>query len=114
MQHVLCPLAAILDQKQREDDAAVYGAQNMPLVPLRPNTATVWIMALVWFVSFVLALVGMFKAFSCGPVSTNFGLTGTGWGVIILVLGLLVTPVGGLLGIAFAFGGACAPRLMQF
>jgi len=117
-QHVLCPLVALLDHSQEEENQRTYGGscatgtQPIPLVPIQ-NPTTVWVVALIWFVSFVLALVGMFKAFSCGAVSTNFGLTGTGWGVIILVLGLLVTPVGGLLGIAFAIGGSCTPNLFQ-
>ncbi len=119
-QHVLCPLAALLDQEEEKPN--VYGGGYdgaggaMPLVPLQPaqpNPTVVWVLALIWLLSFVLALVGMFKAFSCGAASTNFGLTGTGWGVIILVLGLLITPIGGLLGIAFAIGGSCAPKLFQ-
>jgi len=109
-QHVLCPLAAILD---REDEKTYGGTPAVPTHLIQPDPTVVWILALIWLLSFVLALAGMFKAFSCGSVSTNFGLTGTGWGVIILVMSLLLTPVGGLLGIAFAVGGTCAPRLLQ-
>jgi hypothetical protein len=117
-QHVLCPLAALLDQEEEQTYGAHYDGTGsvvpmVPLQPAKPNPTVVWVMGLIWILSFVLALVGMFKAFSCGAVSTNFGLTGTGWGVIILVLGLLITPVGGLLGITFAIGGTCAPKLFQ-
>ena len=103
LQHVLCPLAALLDNK---DDAFTYGGKNNGTEPVQPNPAVVYVLSLIWLFSFVLALVGMFKAFSCGAYSTNFGLTGTGWGVIILVLGFLITPVGGLFGVAFAVGGS--------
>jgi uncharacterized membrane protein len=106
--HVLCPLVALLDK----DEEKTYGAGHDGKV-VQYNPTMVWVMTLIWLVSFVLAIVGMFKAFSCGAVSTNFGLTGTGWGVIILVLGLLITPIGGLLGVAFAIGGTCAPKLFQ-
>lgn len=115
-QHILCPIVALLDRSssnENEKAASTYGAVNPVTMTLDlPNPVTVWIMAVMWIIFLMFALVGMSKAFSCGSAMTNFGLTGTGWGVIILVLGLVMTPVGGLFGIAFALGGGCMPGLL--
>ncbi len=102
---LLCPLAAVsgaIDDKEER----VYGASQNAA-----GQGVVVAVALIWIISVLLAIVGMVKAFSCGGTPTNMGLTGTGWGAIILVLGILVTPVGGLLGIIFAIGGRCAGGL---
>lgn len=106
VQHVLCPLAALLDSDEKVYGMSSYSDQSEE-EDMKRSSAVRWTLMLIWLVSFVLAIMGVVKAFSCGAVDTNFGLTGTGWGVIILVLGLLVTPLGGMLGIAFAIGGSC-------
>jgi len=36
------------------------------------------------------------------------GLTGTGWGFLILVLVIFMPPLGSILGIVFAMRGRCA------
>lgn len=106
-QHFLCPVAALLEDKESSDEQKRYYGANKNDAASTNDAQIKNFMGLIWIISFILSLVGMFKAFSCGSNPTNFGLTGTGWGVIILVLGLLVTPVGGLLGISFAIAGSC-------
>lgn len=111
-QHILCPIVALLDNDERA--TTTYGAAVNPVTMTLdiPNTTQSVLISVVWIIFLIFTLVGMSKAFSCGSAMTNFGLTGTGWGVIILVLGLVMTPVGGLFGIAFAIGGGCMPRLL--
>lgn len=65
------------------------------------------VLGITIIVCFVLALAGIIKAFGCGSESTSMGLTGTGWGILILVLVVFLPPVGSILGIAFALAGHC-------
>ena len=101
---VICPLAAALKEKLRSDeDQRVYGDRNAGA------SALVGTIFLVILICFVLALVGMVKAFGCGSSPTSMGLTGTGWGALILVLVLLLPPIGSILGLIYAVGGHCMP-----
>jgi len=114
-EHLLCPIAAMVDSKTSDESEQVYGAAHGTAVPMtviqKPSDATVALIVIAWLVCIVAALVGMFRAFGCGTMPTNFGMTGTAWGVMILILGLLLPPVGGVLGIAFAAGGTCGPHM---
>lgn len=98
---VMCPLASLLREKLRdnEENKRVYGGDG--------GAAVVGTVMLVILVCFVISLVGMVKAFGCGSAPTSMGLTGTGWGALILVLVLLLPPIGSLLGVIFALGGKC-------
>lgn len=98
--HLLYPMPSLLAQS----DDNLYSANKYGPLESRVSQTVMTVIALM---AIVLAVTGMFKAFSCGSMATNFGLTGTGWGVIILVLALYNSPTGGLLGLAFMIGGSC-------
>ena len=111
---VLCPLLSYLlkskninNNTANKDDDNVYG--DAATTNAMTILSTIGIIILVCF---VLALVGMIKAFSCGSSSTSMGLTGTGWGALILVLVILVPPLGSLLGLIYAIAGKC--QTMEF
>jgi hypothetical protein len=106
METLLCPLAAAL-RRGRDDDekSRLYGGNGAG--------AVVGTIAILILVCFVLSLVGMVKAFGCGSAPTSLGLTGTGWGALILVMVLLLPPIGSLLGLAFALTGKCLPELVR-
>ena len=98
---VVCPLVAALRSKLRDDeDQKLYGGDG-------GAAAIAGTVLVVILVCFVLALVGMVKAFGCGSAPTSMGLTGTGWGALILVLVLVLPPIGSILGLVFAIGGHC-------
>lgn len=108
---VMCPLASLLREKlkKNEENQRVYGS-TQPTAAL----AILGTVMIVFFVCFIISLVGMVKAFNCGAAPTSLGLTGTGWGALILILVLLVPPVGSILGVMFAFGGNCiTPELVM-
>lgn len=101
--HFLCPLSVLVDNEEER----VYGANGLEL-PRKPPAALMLVVTLILMFAIIASLVGMFKAFGCGDSQTNFGLTGTGWGVLMVIMLLFATPAGGILGLAFAIGGKCA------
>ena len=107
METILCPLATLLRARDDEDRRLYAGMQ------ITGPAGVVGTIAIVILVCFVLALVGMVKAFGCGSSPTSLGLTGTGWGALILVLVLLLPPIGSLLGLMVALTGKCLPELVR-
>lgn len=112
---VLCPLLSYAlksnsntNTTNKEDK--VYGGDGSTTSAMAILTT----IGIIILVCFVLALVGMVKAFGCGASPTSMGLTGTGWGALILVLVILVPPLGSLLGLVYAIAGKCQPMDLSY
>lgn len=114
---VLCPLLSyalksnnsnIINTTNKEDK--VYGGDGST----ESAMAILSTIGIIILVCFVLALVGMVKAFGCGGSPTSMGLTGTGWGALILVLVILVPPLGSLLGLVYAIAGKCQTMELSY
>lgn len=97
---IICPLPGVLKHYREHQ---LYGSNNDESRETFLKVAGITVL-----VCFFLALGGLIKAFSCGGWPTSLGLTGTTWGVLILILVILVPPLGSALGLIFAFGGRCA------
>ena len=65
----------------------------------------------VIIVGVVILVVGtilpVMKGFKCGDAPTSLGMTGKSWGIILLILSLLATPLGWIFGIIFLIFGKC-------
>lgn len=98
------PLVGALDGIRGRDrrEERVYGGDIW-----EPSPAVLLIILIAFLSAFILWIMGMLKAFKCGTRTTNLGGTGSTWGLVILIFGLVTGPVGILLALIFLVAGGC-------
>ena len=101
-------------EKQKKETNVYGNAATMPkgaaYVP--PTWAIVAAVLIAVLMLGFLVIVPMGRAFNCGPRPTTIGLTGTTWGIILLLCLLFAQPLGILLGVIFLIAGRCKGGLM--
>jgi hypothetical protein len=108
-----------MEKKRSDKERALYGNGTPPVVTtyqppgyVPPTWALVAAILIAVLMLGFLIIVPMAKAFNCGPRPTTVGLTGTTWGVILLLCLLFAQPIGIVLGVIFLIAGKCKGSLM--
>jgi uncharacterized membrane protein len=94
------------------DSDNLYGGDRPKNEEVPSTLSIVFGLAVAVAVLCFFVIVPMGRAFNCGPRVAAFGLTGTSWGLLLLLTFIFAQPLAVFIGVVYLLAGRCKGALV--